>query len=357
MGALLARGVEVKLLCRDGVSSGTVRMPRRRMMERVFGGFTKRLGLNELHLVGSHDVKRLVGVKEADVLDSTVSMAAPSAIEPPRADQRKTHGLHVSRHMAPDRALSREPGLRALEIGICRDARASMWSLPSVATPPHWNGGSSVRRFAGRDSPSSHRAVGWRIGWGKACWRIMLRFTSPMAWISMFSGRFPGTKAGRCWGIAPEAVLLLVAIDNMDRPLKGGDLLKRALEELPEDLRRRGLLLLLGRSSPGFRNDLALPVLDLGYVSHDSLKALACSAADLTVNPTRAESFGLVCLESLAEPDNSSSLARVVVELLADKPCLVEMKGRARRLALERHSLELQAKRYIELYQSISASI
>lgn len=119
---------------------------------------------------------------------------------------------------------------------------------------------------------------------------------------------------------------------------------------------------------------------DLGYISADSLKTVAYSAADLLINPSRAESFGLVALEAmacgtpvvafrvggipeqvrpgetgdLADPEDASSLAATVARWIADPAGLERLSRNCRRVVEMEYSLDLQVRRSIDIYQKAS---
>jgi len=166
---------------------------------------------------------------------------------------------------------------------------------------------------------------------------------------------------------------------QMDHHNKGGDLLVRALQRLPGSLKTETMLLLLGDGGEVIAETAGIHTLNLGYVSDDRLKAIAYSAADLFVSPTRAESFGLVFLESmacgtpmvsfrvggvsdpvrpgvtgyLAEPGNAKDLCDGIVQLLEDEPLRRYMSQQCRAIALKEYSLELYIQRHLELYRQL----
>ena len=174
-----------------------------------------------------------------------------------------------------------------------------------------------------------------------------------------------------------KKVIMFVAA-QLSEPRKGGDLLLKALQSLPESLKADTLLLTLGvHRSDTFAEAVGIQTLNLGYVDNDRLKAIAYSAADLFVSPTRAEIFGLVFLESmacgtpmvafrvggvpdpvrpgitgyLAEPENAKDLSVGIVQFLEDESLRNYMSEQCRAIALKEYSLELHAQRHIALYR------
>jgi len=83
-------------------------------------------------------------------------------------------------------------------------------------------------------------------------------------------------------------------------PRKGGDLLLQALQNLPDALKRELMLLTVGTGGETISEVLSIPMTNLGYVSDGHLMAVAYSAADLFIFPTRADIFGLMLQESMA---------------------------------------------------------
>ena len=161
--------------------------------------------------------------------------------------------------------------------------------------------------------------------------------------------------------------------------MKGAHLLVEALRELPERLRRECVVLLFGHSSRQVIERIPMPVIDLGYLEDDGRKAIAYSAADLLVHPSRAETFGLVILESmacgtpvvafevggvpelvrpgltgyLATPDDPSSLSKGISDLLDAPGDRERMAAVCRRSAVNEYPLDLQVRRYLDLYADV----
>ncbi|MUG96754.1 glycosyltransferase [Scytonema sp. UIC 10036] len=178
-------------------------------------------------------------------------------------------------------------------------------------------------------------------------------------------------------GISNHKKVLMFAAEFLTTSRKGGDLLQAALRMLPESLKAETVLLTLGESGEAISETAGMTTINLGYVSSDRLKTIAYSAADLFVFPTRADNLPLVLQESmacgtpmvsfkiggvpdlvrpnitgyLATPEDPNDLCNGIVQLLEDNSLRQDMAQNCRKIALKEYSLELQAKRYIELYQ------
>lgn len=119
---------------------------------------------------------------------------------------------------------------------------------------------------------------------------------------------YPESKsdARRVLGVPEhEPLLLASALGGLGQHVKGGDLLRSALSEAIPPLSRNGQklgILVLGAKASrptGFEN-LPIKVFNLGRVYDDAVLRNAYSAADVTLVPSRAESFSQVAAESLA---------------------------------------------------------
>ncbi|MFQ4137693.1 glycosyltransferase family 4 protein [Nodosilinea sp. PGN35] len=180
-------------------------------------------------------------------------------------------------------------------------------------------------------------------------------------------------------GIPPEKKVLLFSAENLKDARKGGDLLVQSLQQLPAELKQDCVLLTLGKRATQLEAAVNMPAIHLGYVSSDRLKAVAYSAADLFIFPTRADNLPLVLQESmacgtpmisfdiggvsdlvrpgvtgyLARPENTSDFCDGIIKLLKDDVQREQLGENCRRIALEEYSLELQAQRYQRLYQQV----
>jgi glycosyltransferase involved in cell wall biosynthesis len=180
-------------------------------------------------------------------------------------------------------------------------------------------------------------------------------------------------------GIPTNKKVLMFGAESLKDSRKGGDLLLKALQSLPESLKAETVLLILGNGGEAIADAVKMTTLNLGYVSSDRLKSIAYSAADLFIFPTRADNLPLVLQESmacgtpmvsfkiggvpdlvrpgvtgyLATPDDADDFCKGIVELLEDENLRDRMSQNCRAIVLAEYTLELQAQRYIDLYRQI----
>ena len=178
-------------------------------------------------------------------------------------------------------------------------------------------------------------------------------------------------------GLPRDKKIILFSAQSLINPLKGGETLFYALNQLPNSLKSSLLLLTLGEGGEGLKASLDIPVLSLGYISGDHIKAIAYSAADIFILPTLADVFGLVLIESmacgtpiiassvggvpelvrsgvtgeLAQPENILEFTQKIIELLEDTNKREVLSKNCRHIAKMEYSIELQTDRYVQLYQ------
>jgi glycosyltransferase involved in cell wall biosynthesis len=179
-------------------------------------------------------------------------------------------------------------------------------------------------------------------------------------------------------GVPQDARVVLFAAESVDNRRKGFTLLSQAIAGLG-DLANL-YMISMGRGKPAM--ETSLPHLHLGHIGNDRLLSLIYSAADVFVCPSLQEVFGQTALEAIAcgipvvgfavggipdivrhgitgllvPPQDVAALRTAIVDLLRDVAGRAEMSANCRRIAVEEYSLEIQARRYIELYRcSVSA--
>ncbi len=181
-------------------------------------------------------------------------------------------------------------------------------------------------------------------------------------------------------GIPQNKKVLMFGAVNANLHNKGGDLLIKAIEKLPESLKKNLVFLTIGHRGGDVFAKVGVPSIHLGYVLQDTFKAVAYSAADLYVLPTRAETFSLIVIESMAcgvpvvsfavgpipelvkngqtgyvaQPENPDDLAKGIAQLLEDNALRESLGAKCRAVVEREYTVELQIKRYLDLYRSIS---
>jgi glycosyltransferase involved in cell wall biosynthesis len=176
-------------------------------------------------------------------------------------------------------------------------------------------------------------------------------------------------------GLPANAKIILFVADHPNIRRKGFATLAEALTGLPAqgDL----LLLSMGRDEPEVSKRFSH--LHLGYVTQERFQSIIYSAADIFVIPSLQEAFGQTALESMAcgtpvvgsdaggipeivrdgvtgllfPVGDARSLAAAMVKLLEDDKARAMIGKECRRVAVEEYSLEIQAKRYANLYRKV----
>jgi len=176
-------------------------------------------------------------------------------------------------------------------------------------------------------------------------------------------------------GIPIASKVILFVSNGLHVRLKGLHVLVDALNEMDADT---GIFFLsLGLGSPP---SLArFPHAHINSITEDRLLSLVYSAADLFVLPSLADNLPNTMLESiacgtpvvafdaggipdavrpgvtglLAKTGDARELRSAILELLGNDAKRAEMSANCREIALAEYSLELQAKRYVQLYESM----
>jgi glycosyltransferase involved in cell wall biosynthesis len=374
-------GVGSRILCARATRPDSVSIPRSRGEGRL-RAVAVRLGLNELHSIGSLSIPTLAAYRESDVLH--------------------LHCVHDGffHYLALPRATRTKPGVYTLHDmwpftgHCCHSFTCDRWTqgcgrCPDLQTP------NAVRRDA--------TAWEWRLkDW--AYRRSNLTIVAPSRWMyeratrSMLQ-RFPihhiphgvdtdlyqplDRELSRAALGLPRGKHVLLYLARRMNPshagarIKGPDLLARAVREMPPALKKDTVLVLIGEGSDALIGELDIATIPLGFVSSDRLKALAYSAADLLVFPSRAENAPLVLIEAmacgtpavafsiggvpdmvrpgqtgvLAEPEDPKSLAAGIVRVLENPDLLRDLRGHCRRTAVDEYSLDQHIERHIALYR------
>jgi glycosyltransferase involved in cell wall biosynthesis len=176
-------------------------------------------------------------------------------------------------------------------------------------------------------------------------------------------------------GIPREAAVLLFLSEELDNRRKGFGLLAQALAGLNNlpDL----FLLSVGHGTVSL--DVKIPRLHFGHVNHDRVLSSVYSAADMYVIPSIQDNLPNTVLEAIAcgtpvvgfdvggIPDmvrpgvtgllapagDVQGLRAAIAELLQNPERRAAMAVNCRRVAVDEYALEVQAKRYSQMYEAI----
>ena len=350
-----------------------------RLLERLLGEVTSRLGLNEIqNVVSTLKIKKTPRYEDADLLHLHC-----------------LHGQFISYLALPFLAADK------LTVFTLHD----MWAFTGHCTFSY-----GCTRFQTGCGRCPHPEVypplkrdSTRLEWKLKNWvyrRVRPVFVAPSRWQAEQARQgmlkdfkihyipygvdtevYRPLDPERCRSVlgipAGKRVLMSCAVSVSDRR-KGGDLLEEALKGLPTSLKAETVLILMGHGGEAFQ-DLGLETVNLGYVAGDPLKVVAYSAADLFLFPTRAESFGIVSIESqacgtpvvsfrvggvpehvrsgvtgyLAEPENVRQFRDGVLRLLEHGAGRDRMRGQCRALVEREYSLEGHVGHHIALYRDV----
>jgi glycosyltransferase involved in cell wall biosynthesis len=180
-------------------------------------------------------------------------------------------------------------------------------------------------------------------------------------------------------GVPAEATILLFMAHDLQSERKGHRLLTEALERVDGD-RENLFLLWMGRGEPPA--DGRIPGKHLRHLDNDRMLSLVYSAADLYVIASRQDNLPNTVMEAmacgvpvvgfeiggipdmvrhgvnglLAPPFDVGAFGARIMELVHDPARRAEMAANCRRISEQEFSLDLQARRYMALYQKLVAA-
>lgn len=375
---LLRQGIDSRLLLgvsKTTSSDRTAIIPRKQQIETLISRITWHLGFNYVNVISTFNIPQHPFYQEADVLN--------------------LHNLHGGyfNYLAIPQLTENKPAVFTLH---------DMWSFTGHCVYSYdcdrWKIGCGKCPYP--DSYPGVQRDNTHLEWKLKSWvysRSNLVIVTLSKWLTELAfqsilNRFPihhipngiDTEAYQpldpelcraVLGIQTSKKVLMFGAQNLVDPRKGGNLLLKALQSLPESLKAETVLLILGDYGTTLAS-VGMQTLNLGYVSSDRLKSVAYSAADLFVFPTRADNLPLVLQESmacgtpmvsfkvggvpdlvrhgitgyLAVPEDAEDLGKGIMQLLEDQNLRDRMSQQCRAIAVEEYSLELQAQRYIQLY-------
>jgi glycosyltransferase involved in cell wall biosynthesis len=378
---LLNQGIDSKLLV------GSVKTDDQRVagliskyrIENQFSRFTWRFGVNYLNLLSTFDIPNHKFYQDADILNF--------------------HNLHSGyfNYLAIPKLTKTKPAIFTLH---------DMWSFTGHCTYSYdcdkWKIGCGKCPY-----PETYPAIkldNTNLEWKLKDWvysKSNLAILTPSNWLTeqakaSMLNRFPihhipygidtntyqpldGELCKNVLGIPKNKRVLLFGAESLKDQRKGGDLLLKALQQLPQSLKLETILLTFGNGSESITSELGMQTINLGYVSSDRLKSVAFSATDLFIFPTRADNLPLVLQESmacgtpmvsfkvggvpdlvrhnitgyLAQSENVEDFCNGIVTLLEDEQLRQKMSENCRAITLKEYTLNLQAERYMQLYEQV----
>lgn len=183
----------------------------------------------------------------------------------------------------------------------------------------------------------------------------------------------------RALGLPEDRPILLFVAHKVEDLRKGFDLLVSAIGLCSPELRRSLLVVVLGEAMPETLRALSCDVRSLGYLAAPELKRQVYTAADCLAFPTRADNLPIVLQEALAcglpavsydvggvpdlvlhgttgflaPPEDVLTFSRALQQILTSPELRSEMARKSREFAESEFALEVQARRYVSLFESI----
>lgn len=382
--SLVCQGIDSKLLV-DQVkvnSDRIINLDRKRVTEELLSRFPDYLGLNYIAIFNSFKINKSSDYQNTDILNfHNLHGRYFNYLALPKLTQNKPaiYTLHDMWSLTGHCAYSFDCHKWKLGCGHCpypdtypevkRDSTTLEWKLKNwayqrsnltIICPSQWLANQAQKSMLNQ-YPIHHIPYGINIQDFQPLDKALCR---------------------QVLNIPPNKRVLLFSAQSLKDLRKGGDLLLNALKQIPLSLKQDLILLTFGDGGEKFQDLMDIPILGLGYISGDHLKSIAYSVADLFILPTRADNLPLVLQESmacgtpmlafdvggvadlvrpgitglLAKPEDAQDLSLKIIELLEDDTFHQQMAQHCRKIAVAEYSIELQAKRYIEVYrQTIDA--
>ncbi len=378
---LLKEGVDVKMLTgKSSFENERVNVLTHNLTgEKILSRFTTAMGLNYIHYYSSFRIPGHPFFKSADILNfHTIHSGYFNYLALPKLTQLKpaVYTLHDAWSFTGHCGVSFD----------CERWKKGCGSCPYPDNYPPIK----------RDST----ALEWKLK-NRTYKRSRLTFVTPSRWLASLAKQsmigeydihtipygldtdifepLDPEQCRRALGVPSGKKVLLFGAMGLTERGKGGDLLVKALSKIPAALKKELVLLTLGQADEILKNTIDLPIINLGYVSGDRMKAIALSAADLFIFPTRSDNHPCIVQESLAcgtpivsfnhtgvpelvregvtgylaKPEDADDFLARILQLLEEDELRAQMKKNCRTIALNEYQLGISAKRYQELFSSI----
>ena len=178
-------------------------------------------------------------------------------------------------------------------------------------------------------------------------------------------------------------LVLMGAYGGLADPRKGGDLLRETMRKVASRCSANVELVIYGQERPALGEDWQLPVHWLGDVRDDRILAMAYSASDLMVVPSRQDNLPNTAVEAqacgvpvvafdigglpdivthratgwLARPFDTDDLAQGVRWIVEDQDRWRSMRNAARIAAVDKFSPRKIAQQYVNIYEEAAKHV
>jgi glycosyltransferase involved in cell wall biosynthesis len=380
--SLKQSGMAGKILCGTKTlnSDESILVPPRFRGEHQLRRLTQKLGLNDIDRISSFHIQQMEAFQEADILNF--------------------HVIHSGffNYLTIPKLTTTKPAVMTLH---------DMWAFTGHCAYSYdcdrWKTGCG--RCPDLDSPPTVQRDNTRLEWRFKDWAYQhsqMAVVAPSRWLAGLAQQsmlgslpihlipygidttvFKPHDRAFCrdlLGIPQSKKVLMYSAANISDRRKGVDLLCQALQKLPDSLKTEIVLLVMGSQHRSVEQELSeFQVISLGYIEYEPIKAIAYSAADLFVFPTRADNLPLVLQESLAcgtpivsfkvggvpdlvrpgitgylaKSEDPQDFSQGLMTLLEDHALRQKLGENCRAIALSEYPIELQSRRYIEVYQQL----
>lgn len=378
---LIALGHKSTIACRRKQldEDEIVLLPESEKLESLLNKFTWRMGFNDIHCVSSFKIADFPPFLEADVVN--------------------IHGWHSNyfSYLAVPKLARIKPLVSTLH---------DMWPLTGHCAQSfdcqRWKTGCGKCPYPEAYPAVQHdlTAIEWKLK--RRVYRKVdgsMSVVAPSKWMcdmareSMLghlpihqvpngideSIYYPRDKAAARaeFGIQKDRPVIMFIAASLANRMKGSDLFIEAMRVMKESVRRDAILLLVGDQADVIAQTVNMEYVAPGYISDENLKAMAYSAADICVMPSRAETQGIVLMESmacgtpvasfnsggmgevvekgpgglLAEHENAQQLAENIARMIED-PALRKSLASTGRAAVQKHyTTRRTAEMYVDVFQ------
>jgi glycosyltransferase involved in cell wall biosynthesis len=380
--ALSKMDVSSKVLC-DNITNdtqGAIQLPRKKLLESAVALLTSRIGLNDIHRIGSFFLNKMKVFEESDVINihgthhGTFSYLAFPKVSKSKPTFFTLHDMWATTGRC---AYSYDCNRWMIGCGSCPDIKLSPAARRDASKIEFW-----LKK--------------------KVYEKSDMVFIAPSKWLyelarqSMLKDKaiyhvpyglnlseykvLDKESCKTILGVEKGKVLLMTVAQSFRDPRKGERLLIETLKKMPDRFIDNIELLLLGTGGQSIKNELHIPVKNMGYIYNDRLKAMCYSASDIFVFFSKADNLPLVIQESMAcgtpvissnvggisdlvedgetgylvNIDDEEDLREKIIKLVEDSALREDFGFRSRKKMEAEFNIVKQAETYMELFKKHS---